>query len=374
MPPGKKILAYLVFGTRPEYEFELIFSALSALQRASTDPGFTVCVITDRPSLASRLEVDTLPLSSEDLILWTQNGRCIFRAKPLALLKVLENYAAPVALVDTDTCFRNDPLELFRRISGDESLLHSSDGYLIGESPMWAPILPFIDELKESEIPVSRKTEMLNSGVIGVHPDNGVLIEKGVALLDRLHAHTPIFNIEQLAVGAALQSKTRIRTCEDIVDHYWGYRRRFVHLRIQRYLAASRLWRRQDWIERSATIDTAFPAQPAVDRIITKLRAIGSRWDGDYRFAYLTYRLAHSYAEKDAGIASIWAASSLDALRRSLQADAGNPGMLAAKRNRSRSDFHRFAEPALQGLSWLEKDVSAAWSTHWKTEENLRAG
>jgi hypothetical protein len=366
-----KVLAYLMFGMRSEYETELIFSALSALRWTSGTPGITLCVVTDRPSSLSRLSVDTLYVSSEEIARWTHNGRSIFRAKPCALLRVLAHYAAPCVLIDTDTYFIRNPLQLFERISPNDSLMHASDGYRIGDTQLWSPILPFIDEMSCGEVPVSRSSEMLNSGAIGLHPQNAALIEKAIVLMDRLHAHTPIFNIEQFAIGAALQTKTKVHTCEDILEHYWGYRRPFIHLQIQRFLDASSSLELTEWIEHSASVETGFPAGPLFDRIITKLRAIYSRWDGDYQFAYLACRLARAYSEKDSQIASIWAATALASLERSLMTESGGSNRRQAKQRLSKSDFRSFTAPAFDNLRWLAGDVKTAWATHWDDERIL---
>jgi hypothetical protein len=366
-----KVLAYLMFGMRSEYETELIFSALSALRWTFGTSGVTLCVVTDRPSSVSRLSVDTLRVSSEELARWTLNGTSIFRAKPCALLRVLAHYSAPCVLIDTDTYFTGNPLQLFERISPNDSLMHASDGYRVGDIQFWSPILPFIDELSGGEVPVSRDSEMLNSGVIGLHPQNATLIEKAIVLMDRLHAHTPIFNIEQFAIGAALQSKTKVHTCQDILDHYWGYRRAFIHLRIRRFLDASRSLELKEWIEKSPSVETGLPARPLVDRIITKLRAKYSHWDGDYKFAYLAYRLARAYSEKDSEIASIWAATALASLERSLMTESGSSSRRQAKQRLSRSDFRSFTAPAFDSLGWLAGDVKTAWAAHWDDEQIL---
>jgi hypothetical protein len=368
MSENMKVLAYLMFGSRSEYETELIFSALSALRWMAGTSGVTLCVVTDRPSSVSRLSVDTLHVSSEEIARWTQNGTSIFRAKPCALLRVLAHYSAPCVLIDTDTYFTGNPVQLFERISSNDSLMHASDGYRIGDSQLWSPILPFIEELNSGEVPVSRSSEMLNSGAIGLHPQNAPLIEKAIVLMDRLHAHTPIFNIEQFAIGAALQTKTKVHTCEDILDHYWGYRRAFIHLQIRRFLDASRSLQLREWIEKSTSVETGLPAGPLFDRIVTKLRAMYSHWDGDYKFAYLAYRLARAYSEKDSEIASIWAATALASLERSM-AESGSSNRRHEKQRLSRSDFRSFTAPAFDSLRWLAGDVKAAWAAHWDGEQ-----
>jgi hypothetical protein len=372
MSQTMKILAYLVFGMRSEYEIELIFSALSAMRWMSGASGITICVVTDRPSSVSRLPVDTLHVSSEDIARWTLNGKNIFRAKACALLRVLAHYSAPCVLIDTDTYFIRDPLALFERISPNDSLMHASDGYCIGDSQLWSQILPFIDQLGSSDVPVSRSSEMLNSGAVGLYPQNAALIENAIVLMDRLYAHTPIFNIEQFAIGAALQTKTKVHRCNDVLQHYWGYRRPFIHLEIRRFLDASRSLEQEEWIEQSAFVETDFPRRPLFDRIMTKLRAIYSHWDGDYRFAYLAYRLARVYSEKDSQIASIWASTALASLERSLMAESDSSNRWQAKRIRAKSDFRFFTAPASDSLRWLAKDVKTAWAAHWKDEHILQ--
>jgi hypothetical protein len=369
-----KILTYLMFGKRSEYETELIFSALSAMRWTSGASGITICVVTDRPASVSRLSLDTLHVSSEEIAGWTHNGRSVFRAKPCALLRVLAHYSAPCVLIDTDTYFIRNPLQLFERISPNDSLMHASDGYRIGESQLWSPILPFIDQLDSGEIPVSRSSEMLNSGAIGLHPQNAPLIESAIVLMDRLQAHTPIFNIEQFAIGAALQTKTKVHMCNDVLEHYWGYRRSFIHLQVRRFLDASRSLEWKELAEQSAFVETGLPRGPVFDRIVTRVRATFSHWDGDYRFAYLAYRLARVYSEKDSQIASIWASTALASLERSLMVESDSPSRRQAKWRRSQSDFRLFTAPSFDSLRWLARDIKTAWAAHWENERILQGG
>ncbi len=66
-----------------------------------------------------------------------------------------------------------------------------------------------------------------------------------VALSIRLNSNryslprAPVFNIEQFAVTAVLGAKTRLSACNDLLVHYWGFARGFIHEQIAEFFPAA---------------------------------------------------------------------------------------------------------------------------------------
>ena len=361
-----KVLAYLLYGRKAEYELELTLSILSALHQLGEDRSdVKIAIVTDRENLLPNFPVEILRVSAAELAAWqtTPAGHYHFRAKPCALLKVLDHFQCPAALLDTDTYFIQDPRKLFERISSTTSLMHESDNYKIGENPLWDPITPHIKQgIEIGGVTISPESEMLNSGVIGITPDNRGLIEKSLTVLDRLFAIGPVFNVEQLAIGAVLSQYTQVASCNDVVQHYWGsgYRKPFIHLAVSRLMQSNSSRPAELIARQSVHVRPEFPKSAKRDVALAKLMGKLRHWDGTYQFAWLAYCNALRQSRKDPELASIWADTALTCLGKSLEARQQQPASSSLRR-----DFRRLSQPRLVALPWLTPRTKTAWHEFW---------
>jgi len=361
-----KILFYFLYGSRSEYELEATFSILSALRLGSAgEEKVKIVVLTDRASFMDGFPIERLALTREAMAEWTQRGIYEHRAKICAFLSVLQQYGAPVTFVDTDTYFMADPAKLFERISPGHSLMHSSDGYPLDGSPLWLPVIPHLDTLQREGIQMDRGTEMLNSGVIGVDPRDAVLVERALPILDRLREIAPIFNMEQFAVTLGLCTGSQINRCSDLVNHYWGVRRRFIRLRIQRFLEANRFATPDEIIAGSGTVDLDFPPQSIGDRILTRIIGWRRDWSPNYRYSYLCYRSALANGESDPEVANLWIDTALFMLKQWSTDPGCDFGRLAAS---IQHDFPAMRRGKIDQLAWLTNSSKEAWRLAWHTE------
>lgn len=371
-----KVLAYFLYGDRQEYQLELAFSIISALrclkvQRLQqSQDAITISVITDRPELNFDLPVDRILLLPEEIAEWTQGGSYNHRAKILALLKVLDHYQAPVALVDTDTYFINSPVKLFDRISPQSSVMHQFE-YSIGNQPLWRSIVEQLDEGMEIEgILVSGQSPMFNSGVVGIDPANRSLLETSLLVLDKVYSLSPIFNVEQFALGIVLNQHTKLSQSADIVKHYWGIERDFIHIQSSRLLSDPTLLSLESRLKKLESLELGCPAKPFKDKTVSRLLALMKRWDDDYRFAHLSYRCALSYATKDAEYANAWAKVSLSAMQSSIDETMRNPDFsdsdFARRLSNMQRDFRKFNPAHINALAWLEPTIKRDWLGFWQ--------
>lgn len=357
------VLAYLLYGDNKTYELEFLLSALSARVQARRDatlPGLRIVLLTDRPRFDAAFPFEQRLITPEQMKVWTSTpGRSYnHRVKVLALLEVLRHDGRgdePLALIDTDTWFTGAPARLFERISADATVMHEQEVPHIEMDPDCKEVVDFIRPGVTIEgFAVSATSPMYNSGVVGVLPSHAPLVEQALALLDALYDRAPVFNVEQFAFGVVLSQKTRLSTCNDVVRHYWGHVRNFVHVQAARHLPQRSA---QEFLEREARGELPFLGEPAkarADQFAARWRSAVHRWSDGYRFAWLAARSAWRCRASDPEIANAWAASAHEDLRRVSVDDA------TALPTRWREDFAVFAAPA-STLPWLRGDLHAKW-------------
>jgi hypothetical protein len=179
-------------------------------------------------------------------------------------------------------------------------------------------------------------------------------------VVDDLYGRSPIFNVEQFAVGVTLNQFTQLSTSADLIEHYYGPSRNFIHLQIARAFPELSAIALEQRLADPAPLEVGYPTKALPDQIMARMLGLIRRWQPDYRFAYLAYRSAFFYASRDAGYANIWAATALQTLQ-----SAGDLTSLShAKR-----DFQRLGIGEIEALTWLEPMVKKKWLQFWALYE-----
>lgn len=180
------------------------------------------------------LRVQTVEYGQERLAQWAGPHNFGWRIKLQTLVHVLRTYNEPTVLIDGDTYFRRSPDYLFKRIKPGRSVMHIREGRvcdLTDQNHQDLAALLRTGTIRDpvSGAPIPATQEMWNAGVIGVDPADVGTIEQSIALTDQILARNPIYTIEQFALSYCLQTRTRLRPCDDTVFHYWSmrYRRPF---------------------------------------------------------------------------------------------------------------------------------------------------
>ncbi|HKU44175.1 MAG TPA: hypothetical protein VJR89_38705 [Polyangiales bacterium] len=356
---GPRYVAYLLYGSGAEYQRELAFSTLSALRFLHDDPrGVRLCVLSDQPSLQFELGARRIGIDAQELAEWTHDGACPHRAKLAALHKALTVLGAPVALVDTDTCFVEHPAQLFHGVAPGASVMHARE-YAIGEQALWAPLLERLGGSAElAGFRIHAGSPMFNSGVIGVHPSDTALVARAMQLLDALDGVLPIFNAEQFAIGTALFEHTELSTVEHVLHHYWGFSRGFVHVQIARLLAGFRPDRVRELARDTLRAELGFPVARLRDRLVSRVQAMLRGWDVNCRFAYQAFLSALACVKSDHAYANVWLATALQAL--SVSEREGS----TAARARARL-WPAFAAFDARAVSWIEPRLARQWIAFW---------
>lgn len=349
-----RVLGYFFYGGSEEYKLELFFSILSALkQLENTASNIKISVVTDQADFDPNLPIDILHISPDELANWTDSGAYNHRAKCFALKKLLEHYQCPVVMVDTDTYFLKPPSELFDRISPTQTVMHCREVDAIENHPLYQPFLPNIGNgLNVQGISFTRHAPMYNSGVIGVDSCHLALINQSIDVLNEVYRICPVFNVEQLSIGLVLNQKTTLSTSDEIVAHYWGYSRYFIHVQSRRLFTDFSAKTLEKLLKLPFPAQLGYPEKSLRDKLMTSALSKLYKWDDDYRFAYLSYRSAFSYASQDEEYANVWAKIAIESLKRS------NVDRLA---DSIRQDFRWLWAENLDRIDWLHSETKDAW-------------
>jgi hypothetical protein len=275
-------------------------------------------------------------------------------AKVHALIKAMDHYRGRVALIDTDTYFTDHPDKLFHRIGPGKSVMHSFEGTL-QQYDFWKPLL------ERSNAPingyrVAGDSAMINSGVVGLDfADRGVLDEV-VPLIGKLYDIDPIFNIEQFAFASVLKKHTAVVVCPDVIHHYWGYERGFLHSQIGQLFPrfSSELF--------NQIVDNlpklGYPQKRRVDQLKAKLVSFLRRNGNDYQFAYIAYLCALRQMHTDTANARVWARIALTVLKKN-----------TFPVKHILNDFREMK--AVQSHDWLDSETKRDWIRYWESIASL---
>ncbi|MFN3768693.1 MAG: hypothetical protein ACK4TD_10015 [Ectopseudomonas guguanensis] len=209
-------LVYLAFGAEI-YQFEAIFSIVSALARCS-QRDWDIQVFTDAPALYAGLPVTTREISPQ----WRGPHGYHFRIKHAALQEVLREHEV-AALVDTDTFFHESPAKLFERIQPGHLLCNAIGSRFVDGGHC----ATFLAALESSGL-LDSSMRQTNSGVIGLHAADSSLLERSITFMDEYHsAATGVYTFEEICLALAAHKRLALRECPDLLHHYWSRKAHF---------------------------------------------------------------------------------------------------------------------------------------------------
>lgn len=341
-------LLYLVYGNAPTYQLELGYSVLSALAcMGSRRPN--IVLMTDEAGRRPDLPVEHFIFSAPDLARWTDGGRYNHACKAHAYLVALRHFGGKVAMIDTDTWFLGDPMALFDRVEPGCAVMHDYEGTLSIFSD-WGAAICHSDQ---HGLDISRSSVMFNSGVVACESSMQERLEEVPAYLDALLAAGAPFNAEQFAFSQILLRGGDVVTCSNLLRHYWGFERRFIHARIAQLMPERTEAAFQDALAKFETSVAGYPDLALIARVRSKLKGLRRKQQGGlYPFAYLCYLGALMEARSD--FADAWASTALDVI---------TVGGFAPKL--VKQDFARLAPSTASELSWLQADTRKRWSDYW---------
>ncbi|MCY1412767.1 hypothetical protein D9M71_281830 [compost metagenome] len=267
-------LVYLVFGNNT-YHQEAVFSIASALAGMRETPGarLEIQVFSDNPEPYRKLPVKVHTLDDATRKSWSAPHGYHFRAKPVALSKVLEQSSLAL-LIDTDTFFKASPMELFRRIEPG-TLLCNAFGQRFGDikaSPLHRNLAGMLSTrgLADEQMP------LLNSGVIGLHRDDAEVLDNTIALIDECFPLAEgAYTLEEFCLSVASYRTCEVRECPDLIHHYWS-RKALFRAKVQAWLRKhGHAPLTQQALDETRLVTAQLPRPPAVRRLAYKCLTMG---------------------------------------------------------------------------------------------------
>jgi hypothetical protein len=330
---------------------------LSALHWAGDRSSeFRIALVTDEANRRTDLPIETVVFSPAEFAAWTRDGQYQHEAKVHVFRKALDLFKGKVALIDTDTYFLRDPLALFEQIAPGSSVMHAYEGTL-GSDRLLSPILNRIEH-DSLNYPISSATRLFNSGVIGLDYADRAVVDDVLQLLSELYRIYPAFNVEQFAFSIVLDRRTSLAESANLIRHYYGYERGFIHRQIADLFPkfSSDVFRRH-----LLTFPRVggFEKKRVFDQVKARLKAAIRGEGKEYRFAYLAYLSALSNADRSPAVANIWASIAAGMLRQN------EFGITAIE-----EDFPLMGRP--EACAWANADTLEAWTCFWREFEQAR--
>ena len=342
-------IAYLLYGESGPYHLELTYSVLSVIhqaRRAGSRPP-RIVLVTDRGNARHDLPVDHRFFTREEFDRWTDGAGYIHRAKIEALGAAMPATGRCV-LIDTDTYLLAPPSTLFDRIAPGRFLMHEREP-AIGEHDEWETLLSDGPRVVDG-YPIDSSSAMCNSGVVGLDAADAGLLVDVLRLCSSLRAIAPVFSAEQFAFTTVLERHGRLSTCSDLVRHYWGFERGFVHAAIERLFPTFS----RDSFEANVEAFEPFDSPPKRlrDRLLARWTRHRRKEDGAYQYANLAVRSAFAARRNDPRHADIWARLAVDVL--------GRHGIAADRADADFASMRRFDDKP-----WLSPETRSAWAEFW---------
>ncbi len=302
----------VLYGNNSLYELELFGSLYSAWRhRGNLDLQVSIFTDRERPSLDNYpFNINQIKISDDEWREWTNAGSEKHLIKMHTMKKMLGLAKGPVIFFDTDIIFKASLQFLADKIDKQNTLMQAPEGEL-GNYPVWNS---FVESLPASGSAfanaISLTSPMYNSGIVGMMPEHAPLMSEAIALAEDLYSRQSIFNIEQFATGKVLCDRTQLSTCENEVLHYWGWRRNFIHIQLERLRSTISATNSNDGSGLDA-IEVSPKINP-IDKVWAFFWSLFHRNDSQkyLRFSYLSYlsSLRHS---NDLQLANAWLENSL---------------------------------------------------------------
>ena len=234
-------IGLVCFGERDQWYAQSYLAILNALAR--TPAPAEVVVTTDHPEryrwFGDRVQIEAL--TAHRIEEWSGPQRFVWRAVLKAIVETASRPPpADFLYCDTDTLARRPLDGLFAALRSGHVFLDRRESLLCrrrgDHHRLWNQVRgrTFLGNR------VDERTEMWNSGVVGVGIDNVHLLQNALDLCDAITG-AGVSNrlVEQLSQSTVLQSTGRLREAAPWIDHYWGNKAGYdvaVHEQVARIL------------------------------------------------------------------------------------------------------------------------------------------
>lgn len=369
-----KTLLYLLYGTRESYWRECKFSILSALRflNKEDDGDIQIVLATDQPNQLEGWPVVIHAIEQATLLAWAGPDDYFHRSKNRIMAAVMDRFQGPTVFVDTDTYFTGSPRLLFERIAPGESVMHLPEGRLVDahhELAAYAVGRPLPDP-DGGTYTIGQDSQMFNSGIIGLHPEDRPLLDRALWLVDALYGPTKVFNVEQYGLGEVLHDRTKLNMSGDVVHHYWGFSRAFFHRDMRQFFEAYGHLPLAEQACHTSELQAQVPKNTILERFYERMQRKLGRWSKSYGAAYLAAKQARYFSKPphlEPELAAIWRNQAklllLEELR--LLTEADRAALKKRLKRALRAGFwHHLRDE--NALKVLPKEEQEAWAALWR--------
>ena len=138
-----------------------------------------------------------------------------------------------------------------------------------------------------------------------------MIVDVIAQISDLLDLGETLHTLEQFSFGVVFGSRFGIRTCDDVVRHYAGYERRFLHKRIKHLFPRFSRDAFDAALVRQERIG-GYPPTPKLHLVAGKLKGLQRRGLHNYGFAYRCY--LNALSARSRADANAWAGTALDVI------------------------------------------------------------
>jgi hypothetical protein len=221
---ARKRLGLVCFGDRDEWYAQSYLAILTAL--GWTAAPVEVVVATDHPEryrwFGDRVAVE--PLTFQRIDEWSGPQRFVWRLVLKALVECARrDPPADFLYVDVDTLARRPLDDLFVALHSGHVFLDRRESVLRRRGGEHRQLWNQVRGRTFAGFRIDERTEMWNSGVVGVGTGNVHLLSQALELCDAITgAGVKSRLVEQLSQSVVLRSTGRLREAAPWIDHYWG--------------------------------------------------------------------------------------------------------------------------------------------------------
>jgi hypothetical protein len=226
------------FGNENEYR-RAVFCIISMYARLKgiEHSDFITSVYTDSPSFFAKylsgLPVNYVALSTEEIRSMRGELNFLHRMKISVIENAFKTNPEVLFYVDSDAFFIDDAALVVKQISDKVAIMHTLeyqfDSLAKMDLPAGKPFHAFLDTIDNGvfvlqgnrNISVSKKLYSWNAGVIVLHSSGQKFLDDVYSLTDQFYLKTMNHASEQYAFSVILQKNVELRSCEDVVFHYW---------------------------------------------------------------------------------------------------------------------------------------------------------
>jgi len=212
------------------YECAFALLSMSRLYGDGFLSNTEVWIYTDKPEWFSRFADCPLPLhfrkmDEATITQWKGSNSFVHRLKIELLRDLVKDKQGNILYMDTDVVWTHTIDDMLVRIGSGALYMHVQEGLINdGSNPVLKKLSAFLKTSTEIKAidPKMAAHYMWNAGVLGFNTTHGHVLEKVLALTDKIYPLYPKHVVEQFAFSYCFANKAHIKAAAPCILHYWN--------------------------------------------------------------------------------------------------------------------------------------------------------